>query len=543
MEVQHKQQSQGSLSLFVKRVACKNLMAVILFFAFAAFLVLQLIHQATPPTELHAFRQTQTALSIREIVRGGPLLHYETPVLGPPWSIPFEFPLYQWIVAAIVGLFGTPLVTTARLVSSAMFLVALLAANSVLKRLGAGIEQRRVFVVLTLLSPIYLYWSRTVMIESTALALTLGFTAVVLASGWSPAKQQTATRDVTCIQTSTSARVSLTGLALLLGILAALVKPTTFAGAAILLSVLKVVRRERWIELLRVGLLIGASGLSAQAWAAYGDAQKMHNPLAPFITSTNLMAWNFGTVAQKLNLSLWLSYLLRTFAESIGGSISLLAVLGFLLIRQNQKNDSPQCLATRTRFVGLGIGGFVFLGVPAVFTNLHFVHQYYPYASVIYLLAGMAYAVAPADGEPWNRHSIVVVSGMLAFAAIASIGFLPSVIGHDNGLDANLLTTIRANTEPSDVVLVRGLDWSSELAYGADRKTIMDISRGVQVPEAIKISLQNVAKLGLHLGAFVSCGQLNSANSTMEINYAHMLNMPNQPTSVGGCRIFSSAKT
>jgi hypothetical protein len=28
-------------------------------------------------------------------------LSYDTPVLGYPWSIPFEIPLYQWIVACV----------------------------------------------------------------------------------------------------------------------------------------------------------------------------------------------------------------------------------------------------------------------------------------------------------------------------------------------------------------------------------------------------------------------------------------------------------
>jgi hypothetical protein len=36
----------------------------------------------------------------------GAWLKYEDPVMGPPWSLPFEFPLYQWIVAESVRLTG-----------------------------------------------------------------------------------------------------------------------------------------------------------------------------------------------------------------------------------------------------------------------------------------------------------------------------------------------------------------------------------------------------------------------------------------------------
>jgi hypothetical protein len=41
-------------------------------------------------------------------------LAYETPVWGYPWSIPMEFPIYQWIVA-LFGLIGIPIETAGRL--------------------------------------------------------------------------------------------------------------------------------------------------------------------------------------------------------------------------------------------------------------------------------------------------------------------------------------------------------------------------------------------------------------------------------------------
>src|SRR5215468_4517134 len=61
-----------------------------------------------PIYEQHGFRQTQTALSAYWILHGGPWLAYETPVLGAPWSLPFEFPTYQLVVAALARL-GVPL--------------------------------------------------------------------------------------------------------------------------------------------------------------------------------------------------------------------------------------------------------------------------------------------------------------------------------------------------------------------------------------------------------------------------------------------------
>src|SRR5262249_8160029 len=58
--------------------------------------------------DVHGFRQSQTAITVDYLLKGGPWVNYETPVLGPPWSIPFEFPLYQWITAIAVLVFRVP---------------------------------------------------------------------------------------------------------------------------------------------------------------------------------------------------------------------------------------------------------------------------------------------------------------------------------------------------------------------------------------------------------------------------------------------------
>ncbi len=75
----------------------------------------------------HSFRQTQTAISVRSMLDGGPWLAYETPVLGRPWSIPFEFPTYQWLVALTVLATHLPLDQAGRVVGVVSFGMLLLA--------------------------------------------------------------------------------------------------------------------------------------------------------------------------------------------------------------------------------------------------------------------------------------------------------------------------------------------------------------------------------------------------------------------------------
>ncbi|KAF1014502.1 MAG: hypothetical protein GAK31_01988 [Stenotrophomonas maltophilia] len=90
---------------------------LLLGFSAFALLLLLVCSWSMPPIEASGFRQTQTALSIDWMVRGGPWLDYLTPVLGAPCSVPFEFPLYQWLAAALSLLTGMEVGNSARVLS------------------------------------------------------------------------------------------------------------------------------------------------------------------------------------------------------------------------------------------------------------------------------------------------------------------------------------------------------------------------------------------------------------------------------------------
>jgi hypothetical protein len=126
----------------------------------------------------HGFRQTQTAISAAAMVGQPPKLAYDTPVLGPPWSIPFEFPIYQWTVAGLVTVFHRPLAPTGRAVGVAFFLMTLVPAWCLLRACGFGKGSGLVILAMLLASPFYVFWSRTFMIESTALFFTTSYALV-----------------------------------------------------------------------------------------------------------------------------------------------------------------------------------------------------------------------------------------------------------------------------------------------------------------------------------------------------------------------------
>ncbi|HLP08436.1 MAG TPA: hypothetical protein VK178_09730, partial [Opitutaceae bacterium] len=76
--------------------------------ALAAHLACALRGWEIPGLLGHGFRQAQTALSIDAMKQDGFRLDYATPVLGKPWAIPMEFPLYQWLVMRVGVATGWP---------------------------------------------------------------------------------------------------------------------------------------------------------------------------------------------------------------------------------------------------------------------------------------------------------------------------------------------------------------------------------------------------------------------------------------------------
>lgn len=135
--------------------------------AYATFYALYYADQ--PLLDFYSFRQTQTALTSYWLIKNGIINFYETPVGGYPWSIPFEFPIYQAIVALFSNSTGVGLDTSGRLISYLFLLLILPYTNSIFKKLDIDSRVSLVFSALLVTSPIYLYWSRTYMIETAAL--------------------------------------------------------------------------------------------------------------------------------------------------------------------------------------------------------------------------------------------------------------------------------------------------------------------------------------------------------------------------------------
>ena len=119
------------------------------------------------------FRQAQTALSAYHIKKDNDFsLAYPTPVLGKPWSIPMEFPLYQWTVVIVSNTTGLGLTKSGRLVSIVCFYLCLPAVFLLLGRVGVAPARRWLVLALLLTCPLYVFYVRGFLIETMALMFT-----------------------------------------------------------------------------------------------------------------------------------------------------------------------------------------------------------------------------------------------------------------------------------------------------------------------------------------------------------------------------------
>lgn len=443
----------------------------------------------------HSFRQTQTAITAYFLTKGGAFFAYETPLLGPPWTIPFELPVYQWIVAKLHGLSSFSLEESGRIIGRFFFYLTLFPLYFLFRSLRMHPLSCWAGLTLYLLSPLYLFWSRTFLIESTALFFAVSYFAFFF-RGWKNASPLT-----------------LLGMALC-GILAGTVKVTTaftfflFAGL-LYLSLWK--SPKNWKETYRQNLLLalfafGIPGIASLAWIQYSDLQKSLSGLAEFIRSKELEAWNFGTWAQRVSGDTWYMFFRKTLHDSIGHRTTFLLSLAILpLLPKRSVALALACL-------------LAFLVAPMTFTNLHIEHTYYWYANGIFLLIYLAVVL---DGV-WKLEKSwkPLLFGVLFFVAAGlsvreySKFFLEVQKRNDQGV-AYGFQKLRAALPEEDVVVFVGADWYPAMAWEVKRRSIMVRNSPGIASDAFRESLKKLRQENRKVGAVVECN-LEGKNAAQE---------------------------
>lgn len=457
--------------LFIVKTVKNNAILLLFIAAFFVHAFCSFVGWNNNLIDLHGFRQTQTAISVYYLIHEGFKINYTTPVLGAPWSIPFEFPVYQWVVALIVGIFHSPLDQSGRLVSLLFFYLSLLMSYAFLRLFIKNRDKVLLILIFVLLNPIYLFWSRAFLMESTA--LFFGISYCYFSAKFFITKKRT-----------------FLVLAALFGILGILTKITTFFIFIMLNVILLVVFYRavfgdvcKFLTVKKIkiaSLVIYAIFLTpvvcGLSWTKFADVQKKMNPLAiNFIDSQSLSTWNFGTIDQKIDPKVWEGIFKNaTLAYFPLGSIDffrlfevptlLVILLLFSIIKNKYRKE-------------IGISLVLFLSGPLIFTNLYFVHSYYYYANSIFLSVAVGLAGASLlESEVRYRSAISFI--IIAFFGLSSLYSYRNTYYYSqkNGTSQYIIKLadfIKKNTNKDNVIMIFDMDWDPSLSYYSERRSIM----------------------------------------------------------------------
>lgn len=399
----------------------------------------------------HEFRQIQTAVSAYWIKEAGYKLDYETPLFGPPWSCPMEFPVYQIIVGKLSHWLGTNLEITGRAVSLLALLAALPPIYALAGLLGFAPSRRLLVVAAVLAAPVHLFYARTFLIESTALCFSLWFVLALTRSAEFPASRWPL-------------------LAILFGTLAGLAKATTFLiylpPAVLAAWLLPRVRGEGYLRGFRLmfslAVPIGLALAVAVAWVRHSDTIKHSNPFTGFLASTEMVKWNWGTLEQRLSAEFWIE-LWRNVSGFVISEIALVPLLVALGLA-----------APALRRTAL-IAAACFFGGALLFSNLFHHHDYYYYANTTLLLFGAGVLLAAL----WDEPRLPQVARVTLVAVFFGAQLLIFHRGYADYLrraptpTPGVAEVIRATTPEDGVILVYGWDWNGLVPYYAQRRAIM----------------------------------------------------------------------
>jgi hypothetical protein len=430
-----------------------------------------------PILEWYSFRQTQTALTAQYIAIDGFKLAYETPVVGMPWSIPFEFPIYQLIVALLYKVTGgslTDFTVLGRSVSLIFFVLCSLAINKIMFLLKSKTEDKIILQAMYWASPVYLFWAGSFMIETAALFFILMFIvySMKLIMG----------------------QITYANILLLAGFLtlAMLQKITTALPVLIIFFAITVLSiridslyEEKYKYILYVFLVFG-SCLIAYSWIAFTDSVKGGNLIGVHLTSKNLQNWNYGSFNQRFDSKLWYDVVFLRLMTPLFGLLSLIVLIaGFFVANVKSRIIIVTSLT-------------LFITPFLIFSNLHIQHDYYQVANYVFYMIAIGYSLSSVKniiyqssikyGNFINISMPIIFCATLLYGFSGSILYKQKIIEIDPKTEKNLMIAnfVKSHTSEDDIVVWYGMDWNSMGAFYSGRRSLTVPDYGNIQLDAIK---------------------------------------------------------
>ena len=431
------------------------------------------------------YRQAQTALSAHFIkLEDNFSLTYPTPVLGKPWSIPLEFPLYQWTVVVVSRGTGLGLVKAGRAVSMACFYLMLPAIYLLLARWRVAPGHRWLVLAVVVTCPLYVFYSRAFLIETMALMFSLWF--------WVAFERAVTERSRGWL-----------ALAIVAGTGAGLVKVTTFLLYLLPVALWVLVRlwRSRAVGRWRGELawMAGAVAIPFAAtlwWLHFSDAVKSLNPSAQFLRSDNLVGFTIGAPATRFSAELW-ALKGRIIADQLSW-LPLLAGCAVLAL-----------LGARHRWREIVLCLGVFTAALVAFPILYAYHEYYYIANAVPLMLALGLVLVALAESARPRWVVALAVVMVAGGQIYGYfdRYYPAQSGISYGGDG-LSQSLHSLTQTDEVIIVTGQDWNSMTPFYAQRRALMLTEEAERHPAQMEAALTGLA--GEKIGALAVTGSLES---------------------------------
>lgn len=403
------------------------------------------------------FRQTQTAITVQAMLEAPgfafPVFTYETPVFGPPWRVPFEFPTYQLTAATIARL--APAVSAdmaCRVAALAWFYLSAALLFGIARR-QVGTAFATVTLGLYLWSPFAIYWSRSAMIDYTSVALGLGYLGLGL------------------LALDGRRWPNLAGAAVL-GILTSATKATTWLGFAVVLGLafLPALRSVPLRSLSLRPLIRPASSALALfvcplaagvAWTAWADRVKAAHEATRWLTSSEFSTWTFGRLVSRFDPEVW------TTLAFVPALLAGMALVGPWLRAQRPevwRVAWPSALAA--------------VASASIFLNLYLVHDYYQIAVMPFLAVASTAGLWALSGLRralrWSAYAALAVA-VVPYAVLAWARF-----GEAMSVDWNApsvrLGELVARVTPADrwvLVALGEHNWNPSTLYFSHRRGLM----------------------------------------------------------------------
>jgi 4-amino-4-deoxy-L-arabinose transferase-like glycosyltransferase len=423
------------------------------------------------------------------VKEGIDLINYQTPLYGPPWRVPFEFPLFQATAAIVFRLGLGSFEFACRLTALLYFYLSALILYLLCKKIFPDSLTNFMILSLYLWLPYNIYYSTEPLIDYLALALALAYLYFILQWLDNRSPLWNALFATIC------------------GSLGILVKPTTIP--VVLMPIIVFVFRDiltiygkelkrpldwrhlldkiwnqrlYWFVLIMMAVV---PVLVGSVWTRHTDLIKQNSLFTQWLTSKALVNWNFGTWTLRSDPNIWMNYISVAERHLSPYGLSLFAVWGiFLAADMTGFTREPAKIRLFIISVIASIGV-----VLAIFLNLYLHHYYYISLSASLAILG-GYGLARFLEFSQKKHPIYATVFsiwaiiFLAFSAQDYRTFRNIAMTENQRLEkSNVRAQEVQKYVPSDNwVVVVEYDWNPSYVYPLERKAMVVTPRELDKP-------------------------------------------------------------